>query len=266
MRPPPPPPPPIGAGGAIRTGSPFADPIPRPPSGYYPEPNRNSGYGTPPAGFANEYNDYGGGIPNPHAATPRPPTVTPGPYGQQAFALSDGGFLPPPQQHVQFDERDPHLDAAPLLPGPPGGRHSPPHMPSPMPGQYPPRPTSTVGYQPGATDSELEQGENNIRYGRIPQRIPRRYKTVKKFELFHGNYVYDAPTPNKILNFISPKYRTEREFNTMRYTGATCDPNDFKDKGFTLRQVCPSPLPPYSKYSPLTYRCSTTHPAARSSS
>jgi chitin synthase len=26
------------------------------------------------------------------------------------------------------------------------------------------------------------QSENNIRYGRIPQRVPRRYKTIKKIE------------------------------------------------------------------------------------
>ncbi|KAF8227929.1 chitin synthase, partial [Tricholoma matsutake] len=31
--------------------------------------------------------------------------------------------------------------------------------------------------------------------------------------------------------------RTEREFTHMRYSAATCDPNDFKDSGFTLRQV-----------------------------
>ena len=31
--------------------------------------------------------------------------------------------------------------------------------------------------------------------------------------------------------------RNEREFTHMRYSAATCDPNDFKDSGFTLRQV-----------------------------
>lgn len=31
--------------------------------------------------------------------------------------------------------------------------------------------------------------------------------------------------------------RNEREFTHMRYSAATCDPNDFKDEGFTLRQV-----------------------------
>ena len=34
-------------------------------------------------------------------------------------------------------------------------------------------------YQPVAPD---DRSENNIRYGRIPQRVPRRYKTIKKVE------------------------------------------------------------------------------------
>lgn len=34
-------------------------------------------------------------------------------------------------------------------------------------------------YDPVTGDN---QSENNIRYGRIPQRVPRRYKTIKKVE------------------------------------------------------------------------------------
>ncbi|GLB45336.1 putative chitin synthase [Lyophyllum shimeji] len=85
---------------------------------------------------------------------------------------------------------------------------------------------------PGAYD---EDETSNIRYGRIPQRIPRRYKTLKKVELFHGNFVLDSEVPSKLLDMCA--YRNEREFTHMRYSAATCDPNDFKDAGFTLRQV-----------------------------
>jgi chitin synthase len=35
---------------------------------------------------------------------------------------------------------------------------------------------------PGAFDEPDERSETNIRYGRIPQRVPRRYKTIKKVE------------------------------------------------------------------------------------
>ncbi|KAI0027761.1 glycosyltransferase family 2 protein [Vararia minispora EC-137] len=87
---------------------------------------------------------------------------------------------------------------------------------------------------PGA-DYPDDDAETNIRYGRIPQRVPRRYKTIKKVELFHGNFVLDSAVPTKLLNLCA--YKNEREFTHMRYSAATCDPNDFKDSGFTLRQV-----------------------------
>lgn len=93
----------------------------------------------------------------------------------------------------------------------------------PMPGEY---------REDGGPDS-------NIRYGHIPQRVPRRYKTIKRVELFHGNFVLDNPVPQKLLERCGNK--TDREFTHMRYSAATCDPNDFKDTGFTLRQVLHDP-------------------------
>jgi chitin synthase len=53
--------------------------------------------------------------------------------------------------------------------------------------------------------------------------------------LFHGNFVLDGPVPTKLLNLCAQK--NEREYTHMRYSAATGDPNDFKDNGFTLRQV-----------------------------
>jgi hypothetical protein len=31
-------------------------------------------------------------------------------------------------------------------------------------------------------DYGVDEAENNIRYGKIPQRVPRRFKTIKKVE------------------------------------------------------------------------------------
>jgi chitin synthase len=61
----------------------------------------------------------------------------------------------------------------------------------------------------------------------------KRSKTVKPVQLFHGNLVLDCPVPPKILNTIPEK---EREYTHMRYTAATCDPADFFEENFTLRQ------------------------------
>ncbi|KIK98524.1 glycosyltransferase family 2 protein [Paxillus rubicundulus Ve08.2h10] len=89
------------------------------------------------------------------------------------------------------------------------------------------------GYEEVASMDD-PQAEINIRYGRIPQRVPRRYKTIKKVELFHGNFVLDSAVPTKLLNMCA--LRNEREFTHMRYSAATCDPNDFQNSRFTLRQ------------------------------
>ncbi|KAK2465800.1 hypothetical protein APHAL10511_002344 [Amanita phalloides] len=109
-------------------------------------------------------------------------------------------------------------------------------MPVPMPGGYADE-GSSINLPRRTQEEEGEEGSQGtyIRYGRIPQRVPRRYKTLKRVELFHGNFVLDNAVPTKLLDMFAN--RTDREFTHMRYSAATCDPNDFKDSGFTLRQV-----------------------------
>ncbi|GAA5977405.1 hypothetical protein JCM10908_004966 [Rhodotorula pacifica] len=74
-----------------------------------------------------------------------------------------------------------------------------------------------------------------VRYGRIPQRQPRRYKTVKRVQLYHGNLVLDCQVPPKLLERCPRK--DDREFTHMRYTAATCDPDDFLNEQYALRQI-----------------------------
>ncbi|SPO21055.1 Chitin synthase 4 [Ustilago trichophora] len=92
-------------------------------------------------------------------------------------------------------------------------------------------------YMPGGFDPTImENGQaGGVRYGKIPQRVPRRYKTLKRVELYHGNLVLDCPVPSKLLDKLND--RESREFTHMRYTAATCDPDNFKDERYTLRQV-----------------------------
>ncbi|PLW18733.1 hypothetical protein PCANC_04781 [Puccinia coronata f. sp. avenae] len=97
----------------------------------------------------------------------------------------------------------------------------------------------TNTYTPGGFVAEPPPEDSYVRYGRIPQRQPRRYKTVKRVELYHGNLVLDCKVPTKLLAMCPRK--DEREFTHMRYTAATCDPNDFKDERYTLRQVLYEP-------------------------
>ena len=74
-----------------------------------------------------------------------------------------------------------------------------------------------------------------MRRGQPPPRQPRRYKTVKRVELFQGNLVFDCAVPPRFLSTLPNK--TEREYTHMRYTAATCDPAEFMKERFTLRQA-----------------------------
>lgn len=65
----------------------------------------------------------------------------------------------------------------------------------------------------------------------------RRWKTVKMVQLFNGNLVLDCPIAPKLLNNVPHAQPPDRdEFTHMRYSAATCDPEDFYEQRFTLRQ------------------------------
>ena len=89
-------------------------------------------------------------------------------------------------------------------------------------------------YGPNTNHQTFESGPN-VRRGEPPPRQPRRFKTMKRVDLFQGNLVLDCPVPPRFLNTLPNK--KDREFTHMRYSAATCDPADFKKERFTLRQV-----------------------------
>ncbi|TIB12944.1 hypothetical protein E3P92_02430 [Wallemia ichthyophaga] len=90
-----------------------------------------------------------------------------------------------------------------------------------------------------ADSSNIPLQDTAIRYGGIPQRVPRRYKTTKRVELQDGNLVLDCPVPTRLLDMCHN--REGDEFTHMRYTAATCDPSQFDAERYTLRQQMYSP-------------------------
>lgn len=78
--------------------------------------------------------------------------------------------------------------------------------------------------------------EDGVEQTPSPQPI-RRWKTVKEVQLFDGNLVLDCPIAPRLLDQIPHAEAPGRdEFTHMRYSAATCDPADFFDERFTLRQ------------------------------
>lgn len=91
----------------------------------------------------------------------------------------------------------------------------------------------------GPNPQTLATGYEGARPSTTPSPGPaiRRWKTVKEVQLFNGNLVLDCPIPPKLLNQVPHAEPPERdEFTHMRYSAATCDPSEFYDARFTLRQ------------------------------
>ncbi|KAI9105900.1 chitin synthase-domain-containing protein [Phlyctochytrium arcticum] len=63
-----------------------------------------------------------------------------------------------------------------------------------------------------------------------------RHKTTKTVELTaSGNFVVEIPVPEKVLS--QGKFRHGREFTHLRYSAVCGDPNEFVDRGYTLRSA-----------------------------
>ena len=97
------------------------------------------------------------------------------------------------------------------------------------------------------TDSlydEKDDGDDEL-YGPAPtgkqaRRGAREAQLSKKeVKLINGELILECKIPTILYSFL-PR-RDDVEFTHMRYTAVTCDPNDFKDSGFTLRQVLYDP-------------------------
>ncbi|KIS01741.1 chitin synthase [Cryptococcus deuterogattii 2001/935-1] len=79
-----------------------------------------------------------------------------------------------------------------------------------------------------------DENEVNMHYGPIPARMVRRNRTQKRVQLFQGHLVLDVEVPTMLLDQCP--IRQGNEFTKMRYTAVTCDPNDFVEDKYTLRQ------------------------------
>lgn len=95
----------------------------------------------------------------------------------------------------------------------------------------------SYGRQPSPTPSDVwVQRQHTVREPGV-----KRSKT-RKVKLVQGSILStDYPVPSAISNSVEPRYRSSEgahaeEFDTLRYTAATCDPNDFTlGNGYNLR-------------------------------
>ncbi|OAQ62223.2 chitin synthase A [Pochonia chlamydosporia 170] len=106
-----------------------------------------------------------------------------------------------------------------------------------------PLPTHRDSYMSGSQET-LNDDEDDYdkveHYGPAPDgaqerrgvRAPQMSK--KEVQLINGELVLECKIPTILYSFL-PR-RSEVEFTHMRYTAVTCDPDDFVDRGYNLRQ------------------------------
>ena len=97
-----------------------------------------------------------------------------------------------------------------------------PSMPYQGPGgNYPPQ------QRPGYPHSQYSTGGYSVAREKLMKR-----RSVRQVELQQGNLVIDMPVPTHIV----PKSMDNlEEMTKLRYTAATCDPDDFMRNKYTLR-------------------------------
>ncbi|KAF9436440.1 Chitin synthase, class 1 [Entomortierella beljakovae] len=137
----------------------------------------------------------------------------------------------PSNQEQQQQQHQPYGDATLNLghnypygaPTPNLGHNTPYATHTPYLGQHSAYPSAETPFLPNAT----------MKYGEVPERQERRYKTKKNVELTNGNLVLDCPVPTHYLK--NQRQQEGDEWQYMRYTAVTCDPDNFKNEGYTLR-------------------------------
>ncbi|KAG5463342.1 MAG: chitin synthase-domain-containing protein, partial [Olpidium bornovanus] len=124
------------------------------------------------------------------------------------------------------------MSPAPAHAGGYGSRQlSPPHSGGYMQHPSPVAPSSGYRY-PISSQPQY----NNMSGGQMPAgsgAMLARKRTMRNVQLTNGNLVIESPVPDRVL--ANAAYRTGEEFTHMRYTAATCDPNDFEKQSYTLR-------------------------------
>ena len=90
-----------------------------------------------------------------------------------------------------------------------------------------------------ASDDTASMIDNQQHYGPAPEKQSRRgvrqtQMTTKEVRLINGELILECKIPTILHSFL-PR-RDDREFTHMRYTAATCDPDDFIERGYKLRQ------------------------------
>ncbi|KAF9391336.1 Chitin synthase, class 2 [Podila verticillata] len=166
---------------------------------------------------------YGGSSPLQHQQQPYHPTSTP---TSPRMNFNSNNNNPdrsyPPQQPIGYQ------------PGGPGGYdHSAGHYGYDMIDESDNAGLMSNQGRAGGRNNGFNKGLPPRSASRLDRVATMNRRSVCHVPLTEGNLVMDCPVPQQLLQNVH--FKGEREFEYMRYTAATCDPNDFFKERYTLR-------------------------------
>ncbi|KAF8665496.1 hypothetical protein AX16_000511 [Volvariella volvacea WC 439] len=159
------------------------------------------------------------------------------PYYGQPNTRGNTGIVPdyPPPQATEYDSNwdaksyqssyagsQAHLNPYEMTQV--NSRNAPPVPP--MHHQY-----SNPTYPPAQHQQPYYQDAGSVQYNATREKLLKR-RSVRKVELVRGNLVLDVPVPR---NIIPAGKQDVEEMSKLRYTAATCDPDEFAPLRYTLR-------------------------------
>ncbi|KAK8854660.1 hypothetical protein IAR55_003399 [Kwoniella newhampshirensis] len=122
-------------------------------------------------------------------------------------------FAPSPQKEWDIGGVVPHMATNNLS--------QPPYQ------QYPPRPA----FDPAPMTSYSGTSHWHTMRNQLLER-----RVVKQIPLHNGNLVMDVPVPKEVVPTTKGLGVMDGEMDSLRYSAATCDPDEFMARKFTLRQ------------------------------
>lgn len=160
--------------------------------------------------------------------------LVPDPLPQTQYAQPAGGY----QRQPSYEDNHANWDAKSYNSQYGGSQAhlNPQYEMSQVPYQQPPMPSAQhgQGYRQGYAQMQgyppqMQRGYS-AGYSEAQEKMLRR-RSVRQVELQQGNLVLDVQVPSHIV----PTGETSEERTKLRYTAATCDPDDFMRSKYSLR-------------------------------